>query len=54
MTELCILNFCPVKDGFTASADEFFDIHRITLFIGGQGVQGITYGKRELRYAEKV
>jgi len=45
MTRLCIRNFGPVKDGFTASADGFFDIYRITLFIGGQGTGKSTVAK---------
>jgi predicted ATPase len=45
MARIRIKNFGPVKDGFTASPDGFFDISKVTLFIGGQGTGKSTVAK---------
>ncbi len=37
MPKIKIKNFGPIKDGFIESKDGFFDISKLTLFIGDQG-----------------
>lgn len=37
MKKLFIKNFGPIKEGFTDSPDGFFDISKLTLFVGDQG-----------------
>ena len=37
MQQLFIKNFGPIKSGFTDSKDGFFDISKLTIFVGDQG-----------------
>lgn len=45
MTKLFIKNFGPIKNGYTDSPDGFFDISKLTVFVGEQGTGKSTVAK---------
>ena len=45
MKKLFIKNFGPIKNGFTDSEDGFFDISKVTVFVGEQGAGKSTIAK---------
>lgn len=61
MKKLFIKNFGPIKNGFTDSEDGFFDISKVTVFVGEQGAGKSTIAKLislfswiEKKYQNKV
>lgn len=61
MKKLFVKNFGPIKNGFTDSEDGFFDISKVTVFVGEQGAGKSTIAKLislfswiEKKYQNKV
>ena len=54
--KLKVRNFGPIKDGFTHSKDGFFEVGKLSIFVGNQGAGKSTIAKliSSLLWVEKV